>query len=140
MEQIDTLKGPPRHSVCQTYSLALKRSLTSHISYPGTTPPGFTQTVAVLLWAQPSAPALSLCLPGFPNPDPQIQLQISVSGVSPHVRTHFFHLPTCHPTCSTLQSAALCIVRHSLGQSQIPEDLWPQLPAHRTQDTVTTTV
>lgn len=139
------LKGSPRHSVCQTYSLALKRSLTSHISSLG---PHLQDSliVPVLLRAQPSAPALLLCLPGSPNPDPLMQLQISViKTVSScqdtllqftYLSPYLFNSAICRGRCQHL----LCAVRYSLGQSQLSGDLRPQLPAHRTQDTVATTV
>lgn len=91
-----------------------------------------------------STPA-PLCLPGCPNADPVIQLPVwDAPGLSPHVKTHFFSLPTCHSTRSTLQAALIaantyCVwLRHSLNQSQLPGHPLLQLPAHSSQDIVAT--
>lgn len=97
------------------------------------------------LWARPPTPALA------PAPPPQCPwlydpTPVSASGLSARVKTHFFTLSTCHRTHSTLPAALIaantyCVhSRRSLSQSQLPGDPLPQLPAHRTQDTVATMI
>lgn len=135
-----TLKGsPPQTPQCvRPTSLALKQSLTSHISYYrmlGRPRSRFTRSRSACGLSH----LLQLWLLGFPNTDSKTRLSISASGQSPQVKTHFFSLPTCHPARSTLQAPWLlptptvyCCDTPSASRSFL--DPPPQLPAHRTQD------
>lgn len=90
-----------------------------------------------------SSVALSPWLPKPWPPDaaPNISIRTVSSCRDPllqftYLSPYLFNSAICHGRCQH----QLCTVRHSLGQSQLPGDLWPHLPAHRTQDTVATTV
>lgn len=132
------LQRCPRPSVCQTYFLVLKWSLTSHISYCCRRVLGRPHLHGSPKQSRSScglSHLLQFWLPGSPNAEPMMQLPLSASGLSPHVQTHFFSLPTCPPTCSAWQSAVTAANTYCVLLN-LP---WPQLPAHRTQDTVAST-
>lgn len=104
------------HRVWALLSLALKQSLTSHISHHwmlGRPHPRFTQTLSTCLWAQPPAAALSpwLFKHWLHDPTPDISLRpvsssqdtlLQFTYLSPYLLTCYKLLDRCrHPLCTT---------------------------------------